>query len=96
MNNKDLNIINNEMLKITTAASEFIYHLSENASIACMNIDTKDFVKLFNICFCITIHFCQGQSYDHPYSIYECEKLDERLKYVSLCRSTKKSLFNLI
>jgi len=97
MNNKDLNIMNNEMFKITKADAEFItITSSENDSIACKSIKTSEFTKLFNIGFCITIHCCQGQSYDHPYSIYEWEKLDERLKYVSLSRSTKKEFINLI
>ncbi len=57
MNNKKLNIMNNAMFKITKADAEFItITSSENESIACMNIATKDFVKLFNIGFCITIH----------------------------------------
>jgi ATP-dependent exoDNAse (exonuclease V) alpha subunit len=97
MNNKDLNIMNNEMFRITKADAEFItITSSENTSIACMSIKTSDFVKLFNIGFCITIHCAQGQSYDHPYSIHEFNRLDKRLRYVALSRSTKKSFINLI
>jgi hypothetical protein len=97
MNNKDLNIMNNEMFKMTKADAEFItITRSENESMACMSIKTVEVTKLFNSNFCITIHCCQGQSYEHPYSIYEWEKLDERLKYVSLSRSTKKQCINLI
>ena len=89
--------MNNEMFRITKADAEFItITSSENDSIACMSIRTSDFVKLFNIGFCITIQCAQGQSYDHPYSIYEWEKLNERLKYVSLSRSTKLSYINMI
>ncbi len=61
INNKDLNIMNNEMCRITKADAEFITITSSvNESIACMNIATKDFVKLFNIGLCITIHCAQG------------------------------------
>ncbi len=85
MNKKDLNIMNNEMCKSTKADAAFItITSSENDSFACMSIKTSEFKKLLNIGFCITIHCCQAQSYTHPYSIYESEKFDERLKYVSL------------
>jgi len=97
MNNKDLNIMNNEMFRITKADAEFItITSSENDSIACMSIRTSDFVKLFNIGFAITIHCAQGMSYDHPFTIYEWEKLDQRLKYVSISRSRKRSYINMI
>ena len=96
-NNKDLNIMNNEMFRITKADADFItITSSENASIACMNINTSEFTKLFNIGFCITIHCAQGQSYNRPYSIYEFNRLDKRLRYVAISRSTKKSFINLI
>ncbi len=63
MNNKDLNIMNNEMFRITKADADFItITSSENGSIACMSIKTSEFTKLFNIGFCIMIHCCQGQS----------------------------------
>ncbi len=70
MHNKSLNIMNNEMFRITEAGAAFItLTSSENTSIACMNIPTKDIPKLFKNAFAITIHCCQGQSYNHPYSI---------------------------
>ncbi len=76
INKKDLSIMNNEMFKITKADAEFkTITSSENESMACMSIKTSEFTKLFNIGFCITIHCRQGQSYDHPYSIYEWEML---------------------
>ena len=97
MNNKDLNIMNNEMFRITKADAEFItITSSENTSIACMSIRTSDFVKLFNIGFAITIHCAQGMSYDHPFTIYEWEKLDQRLTYVSISRSRKREYINMI
>ena len=97
MNNKDLNIMNNEMFRITKVDAEFItITSSENTSIACMNIATKDFVKHFNIGFAITIHCAQGCSFDHPFTIYEWAKLDKRLRYVALSRSRKRSYINMI
>ena len=89
--------MNNEMLRITKVDVEFItITSSENTSIACMNIATKDMTKLFNIGFAITIHCAQGMSYDHPFTIYEWDKLDKRLRYVALSRSRKRSYINMI
>ena len=56
---------------------------------------TEDFARLFTIAYCITIHSCQGESYDFPYSIYEFNKLDARLKYVALSRSSALENINV-
>jgi len=53
-----------------------------------IEIELKEFQDLFNIAFCMTIHKSQGQTFDKDYNIYEWEKLDNRLKYVALSRST--------
>ena len=85
------------MFRITKADAKFkTITSSENTIIACMSIPTKDLVKGFNVAFCITIHCAQGASFDHPFTIYEWEKLDKRLKYVSISRSRKREFINLI
>ena len=58
---------------------------------ATMEIETADFTRLLNLAYCITINCCQGSTYDYPYTIYEFQKMDARLKYVSLSKSTKKN-----
>ena len=60
-----------------------------------MQIETKNFTRLLNLAYCITTHCAQGQTYDHPYSIYEFHRMDARLRYVALSRSTKKSFINI-
>ena len=59
---------------------------------ATMEIQTADFTRLFNVAYCITTHCCQGSTYDYPYTIYEFNKMDSRLRYVSLSRATKKNI----
>ncbi len=44
----------------------------------------------------MTIHACQGCTFDEPYSIHEWERLDKHLKYVALTRATKKEFINII
>ncbi len=61
-----------------------------------MEIETADFTRCFNLSYCITCHAAQGSTFDHPYSIYELEKFDARLKYVAISRSTKKEYINMI
>ena len=50
----------------------------------------------FNLAYCITIHCVQGSAYDFPYTIYQFDMLDARLKYVSLSRATKFEYINII
>ena len=97
MTSDEYNIMNNECFLIKKVSDEWITITnSENDSIACMDIPTDEMTKHFNIAYCITIHCCQGQSYNHPYSIHEFNRLDKRLRYVALSRATQKQFINVI
>ena len=54
---------------------------------ATMEIVIADFTSWFTLAYCITTHCCEGSTYDHPYTIYKFNKIDYRLRYVSLSRS---------
>jgi prophage antirepressor-like protein len=58
--------------------------------------EIKEFVKMFNVAFCITCHKAQGATFDQPYTIHEFDKFDDRLKYVALSRATDINLINII
>jgi energy-coupling factor transporter ATP-binding protein EcfA2 len=97
MTSDEYNIMNNETFTIKKVSEEFITLTSaDKDSIACMDIPTEDFTKLFHIAFCITCHKSQGETYNHPYTIHEWNKMDSRLKYVALSRATQKQFINLI
>ena len=49
----------------------------------------------FYVAFCITIHKSQGSTFDEPFTIHEFDKLDRRLKYVALSRSTQIENINI-
>ena len=87
---------NNEMFTIKSVSDEIITLINSNKNDIPIEIVTEDFARLFTIAYCIIIHSCQGESYDFPYSIYEFNKLDARLKYVALSRSNKKAYINII
>jgi ATP-dependent exoDNAse (exonuclease V) alpha subunit len=61
-----------------------------------MEIETAEFTRWFNLAYCITTHCVQGSSYNFPYTIYELHKMDSRLKYVAISRSTKKEYIHTI
>ena len=97
MTSDEFNIMNNECFKIVKVSQEWITITSnDNESIASMDIPTDMFVKLFNVAYCITTHKAQGCSFNHPFTIHEWERMDNRLKYVCLSRSTKRSYINMI
>jgi len=60
-----------------------------------IEISIFEFQDLFNVAFCMTIHKSQGQTFNHNYTIYEWERLDKRLKYVALSRSTDKKYIHI-
>ena len=98
VNKADMNIYNNECFTIKE-----IQHSRSNILIIDEFGDAKDisfcdFQKLFHVAYCITIHKCQGSTFDHPYTIHEWDHphFDNRLKYVALSRTTKLENINII
>ena len=79
-------IMNNETFDIIDINEDTFKIIVNDSPI---EIELKEFSKLFNIAFCMTIHKSQGQTFNHDYAIHEWNKLDHRLKYVALSRSTK-------
>ena len=93
-NNRDLNIYNNEtfIIKEIRRTDDIIIVFDEDRE---QEIPIPEFVKMFNVAYCITCHKSQGQTYDEPYTIYEWDLFDARLKYVALSRATDKNLINI-
>ena len=94
INNKGLDIDNNEtytIVKIQPTKGTIV------ASDGTKSLEIKfgDFQRLFRPAYCITIHCSQGKTFDNPYAIHEWSKLDPRLKYVALSRSTSKENINV-
>ena len=59
-------------------------------------IPIAEFTKMFNVAYCMTCHKSQGMSIDEPYTIYEWDLFDERLRYVALSRATDINLINIV
>ena len=87
---------NNEMFTIKSVTDEIITLIGSIKNDIPIEILTEDFARLFTIAYCITTHASQGCSFDFPYTIYEFNKMDARLKYVALSRSKKYEYINII
>jgi ATP-dependent exoDNAse (exonuclease V) alpha subunit len=94
-NSKDLNIYNNETftIKMIKRTEEIIIIVDEDRE---QEIPIAEFIKMFNVAYCITCHKSQGATFDEPYSIHEFNQFDSRLRYVALSRATDKNLINII
>jgi ATP-dependent exoDNAse (exonuclease V) alpha subunit len=94
-NNRDLGIYNNETFTIKEIRrnDDVIIIFDEDKE---QPIPIVEFTKMFNVAYCMTCHRVQGSTFDEPYTIYEWEKFDERLRYVALSRSTDINLINII
>jgi ATP-dependent exoDNAse (exonuclease V) alpha subunit len=90
VNCKGIDIFNNEIWIITKInKKKETITIKEEGGERTMDIPNNLVQKLFNPGWCITCHKSQGSTYDHPYTIHDFDKMDERLKYVALSRSTK-------
>ena len=89
-NSKAYNIANNDMFTVSK--------LSDSCCVLSggIEIDVKDFQKLFYVAYAITCHKSQGATFNHQYTIHEFNLFDNALKYVALSRSTKKAFINIV
>jgi ATP-dependent exoDNAse (exonuclease V) alpha subunit len=92
-NDKEMELINNEQFVVTKLTPDTVYFKNEERE---LKIGVNKFQEFFYPAYCITIHKSQGQSYNFPYSIHEWNRLDKRLKYVALTRSTDIKFINII
>ena len=51
--------------------------------------DLKTFSQSFIPSFCVTVHKYQGADINEPYNIFDVEKMDKKLLYTALSRTTK-------
>ena len=92
INNKKIEVVNNETFTIKKILSETIIIFNEEKEI---EIDIKDFQNIFYVAYCITIHSSQGETFNEDYTIYDWEKLDKHLRYVALTRATDIKNINI-
>jgi ATP-dependent exoDNAse (exonuclease V) alpha subunit len=54
----------------------------------------KDFMRLFNPAYCLTVHRVQGSTFQQPFTIYQWKNFDTKMKYTALTRATKMEHVN--
>ncbi|XP_068704713.1 uncharacterized protein [Montipora foliosa] len=74
--------------------------LVESVTEDCFWINGEEFdYKMFSRCFipsfCVTSHKCQGADINEPYNIYDVKKMDKKLLYTALSRTTKFEYIHL-
>jgi energy-coupling factor transporter ATP-binding protein EcfA2 len=95
VNNKKLNIVNNDMFDIMDIDIENdLLKISSDGKN--QEVPLKDFQKLFYVAYCITNHKSQGATITGPYTIHEFSKYDDKMKYVALTRATHKRNINIM
>ena len=74
----------------------FVESISEDLfEIDGQDFDYKTFSQSFIPSFCVTVHKCQGADINEPYNIYDVEKMDKKLLYTALSRTTKFEYLHL-
>ena len=94
VNNEDIGIFNNQRFKIVKIGTFTITFEDDFKKLLKVNI--TDFQKYFLVGYATTTHSAQGMSIGEPYTIHEWDRMDQRLKYVSLSRSRDISYINIM
>ena len=89
-NCRDYEICNNDTFKV-----EWITKKDVGIS-GGIEIPRDKFAELFHVAYCITTHRAQGETIREPYTIHEWDRMDARLKYVALSRSTDIKNINIL
>lgn len=89
-NCREMDICNNDTYKIAQVSNKQVE--LDNGLV----IDTNDFSKYFRVAYCVTTHSSQGETIKEEYTIWEWDKMDERLRYVALSRGECKENIHII
>ena len=92
VNQKSLKIVNNEMFECKEINDKDVTIFNNEKELI---IPIERFNKIFMLAFCITTHKSQGISLNKAYCIYEFNKMNKRLRYVSLSRAINYENINL-
>jgi hypothetical protein len=94
LNNEDIGIFNNQRFKIIKIDT-FTITIEDDFKKE-LKINIIDFQKYFLVAYGCTIHSAQGVSIGLQYTIHQWDRLDKRLKYVSLSRSRDISYIHIM
>jgi len=85
--NKKLSIMKSQRFIVSSITDDIIKIKDDDREI---EIELKNFNKLFYIGFCITLHSSQGETFNEPYTIYDWNNFyfDNIARYVALSRAT--------
>ena len=89
-------VANNEMFTIIAIDKNSIMLRSQADANKIVKNSVKSFQMNFYVAYAMTIHKSQGSTFNQPYTIHQWNRLDEKLKYVAISRTTKKDFVNII
>jgi ATP-dependent exoDNAse (exonuclease V) alpha subunit len=95
VNNKNYDIFNSEMFTVKEydgKTKEVHIFDDENEKV----IPLDQMTRLFNPAYCVTTCKMQGSTINKPYTIYEWTKMDKKLKYTAVTRSTSLKYLNIV
>lgn len=93
VNNKAYDIANSETFVVKEVRDEEIVITDDEGE---KIIKLEDFSKLFYPGYCMTTHKAQGTTIDKPFTIYEWNRFDTRLRYTAITRASKFENISII
>ena len=95
VNNKSHDIANSEMFTVKEFDNKKNeVHITDGDNEKVIPLDQM--TRLFYPAYCVTCCKMQGSSINKPYTIYEWNRMDRKLRYTSVTRSTKFEYLNIV
>ena len=61
-----------------------------------INIEKKIFKDYFYVNYCSTVHRCQGETINEPFTMHEWNRLDTIMRHTAISRATSKKLISIL
>ena len=95
VNNKNMDIVNNERFNIINIENNIITIQNENKKITFNAVNDNIFQRCFRVAYATTCHSSQGMTINKPYLIHQFNRYTDKMKYVALSRATDYNNINI-
>lgn len=90
-NDIEYDMVNNEEFEIIALDSCMITMISKLTG-QTLQVKTESFCSQFVVCYAMTVHKAQGQTWNFKYMIHETNQMSNKMLYTALTRTTNKDL----
>ncbi len=94
-NCKKLSLVNGAMYRVMPIVKGNPLEIKDVSTGDVREITDDMFQEYLYVCYCTTVHKCQGETFNEPYTTHEWSRMSNGMKYTAISNATKKSLINV-